>query len=228
MKKATKTLLLMLCAVVLVVSSILGTVAYLTSTASVENTFSVGNVTITMDEAKVNEYGEQLYKTAEPGKFATAGTDKADRVAKNDYKLIPGREYIKDPVIYVAAKSEPCWLFVKVENKISAFEKSGDTTIAKQLENNGWKALDGVTNVYYHDVVDARTATENVNVTVFEKFVIADKADTAEATKTAWAAVTADTKITVTAYAVQENGFEVKGETTAAEAAKAAWVAAGF
>lgn len=226
MKKATKTLLLMLCAVVLVVSSILGTVAYLTSTASVENTFSVGNVTITMDEAKVNEYGEQLYKTAEPEKFATTGTDKADRVAKNDYKLIPGRKYIKDPVIYVADKSEPCWLFVKVENEISAFEKSGDTTIAKQLEINGWKALDGVTNVYYHDVVDARDGAETVEV--FENFTIADKADTAEATKTAWAAVTAETKITVTAYAVQENGFEVEGETTAAEAAKAAWVAAGF
>lgn len=204
MKKATKTLLLMLCAVVLVVSSVLGTVAYLTSEATVENTFSVGNVTITMDEAKVNEYGEQLYKTAEPGKFATTGTDKADRVAKNDYKLIPGRNYIKDPVIYVADKSEPCWLFVKVENEISAFEKSGDTTIAKQLESNDWKALDGVTNVYYHDVVDARKVTEAVSVEVFESFTIRDDAQAV----TGWANINADTTITVTAYAVQQNGFE--------------------
>ena len=43
MKNAKKVLLLVLCAVLLVGASVAGTVAYLTATDSVENTFTVGN-----------------------------------------------------------------------------------------------------------------------------------------------------------------------------------------
>ena len=60
MKKATKVLALMLCAVLLVTATVAGTLAYLTSSDTVENTFTVGSVTITLDEACVNEYGEPI------------------------------------------------------------------------------------------------------------------------------------------------------------------------
>ena len=46
MKKTKKALLLSLCAVMLVTASVLGTMAYLTSTDEVVNTFTVGNVAI--------------------------------------------------------------------------------------------------------------------------------------------------------------------------------------
>ena len=51
MKTKSKALLLTLCAVLLVAASVMGTMAYLTSTDKVENTFTVGNVKITLDEA---------------------------------------------------------------------------------------------------------------------------------------------------------------------------------
>ena len=53
MKKAKKILALVLCVLLLIGATIAGTVAYMTSKDhTVTNTFSVGNVTITMDEAR--------------------------------------------------------------------------------------------------------------------------------------------------------------------------------
>ena len=66
MKTKRKALLLSLCAVLLVVASVMGTMAYLTSTsATVTNTFTVGNVGITLDEAPVNTTAKSLMATAE-------------------------------------------------------------------------------------------------------------------------------------------------------------------
>ena len=52
MKARSKALLLTLCAVLLVAALVLGTMAYLTSQAEVMNTFSVGQVKITMLNTK--------------------------------------------------------------------------------------------------------------------------------------------------------------------------------
>lgn len=52
-----KTLTVIIALVLVVVMSVAGTVAYLTSSDTVTNTFTVGNVEITLDEAKVDEYG---------------------------------------------------------------------------------------------------------------------------------------------------------------------------
>ena len=111
------------CAVILVMATVCATVAYLQSTSAVTNTFTAGQVTITIDEAKVDEYG-----------VAEAG---AERVVANTYKLIPGHSYTKDPTIHVDENSEKCWLFVKVENEITAIEAAGDTSIAAQMAEGG-------------------------------------------------------------------------------------------
>ena len=98
-KKLLITLSVVACALLLVVGSIAGTIAYLTSTATVTNTFTVGNVTITLNEAPVDANGK-----------ATTG----DRVTNNNYHIIPDGEYDKDPLITLAANSDSCYLFVKV------------------------------------------------------------------------------------------------------------------
>ncbi len=190
--RTAKALLLALCAVLLVVSTVFATLAYLTSTDKVENTFTVGNVKITLDEVKVTPDG-----TAE-------GTD---RVKENTYKLMPGHSYTKDPTIHVDAASEDCWLFVKVENGLADILDA--TTIADQLEANGWTLVSETENVY------ARAATNKAgeDVKVFENFKI--KGDVANDTLATYAGK----KIVVTAYAIQADGF-----TTA----EAAWTAAGL
>ena len=100
MKTKSKALLLTLCAVLLVAASVLGTMAYLTSTDTVTNTFTVGKVEIKLDEAKVNADGIPV--------------EGADRVKANSYKLMPGTTYTKDPTVTVKAGSEESYVRMKV------------------------------------------------------------------------------------------------------------------
>lgn len=95
MKTKSKALLLTLCAVLLVAASVLGTMAYLTSTDTVTNTFTVGKVEIKLDETDVtNPTGA--------------------RVTANSYKLMPGNTYTKDPTVTVKAGSEESYVRMKV------------------------------------------------------------------------------------------------------------------
>ena len=199
MKTKSKALLLTLCAVLLVAASMLGTMAYLTSTDEVKNTFTVGQVKITLDEAKVDENGKPV--------------EGAARVKANSYKLLPGHTYTKDPTIHVDAVSEDSWIFVKVENGIAAFEaatsteENGYKSISDQITANGWTALNGVANVYYKPYTKSDTGSDLI---VFSNFKIADTANDVQG----WATLNAT--VNITAYAVQKDGFAT---------AEAAWAA---
>lgn len=180
MKKAKKVLLLALCAILLVAGSVMGTLAYLTSQASVENTFTAGNVTITMVESDVDEYGQNANGT-------TNG---------NEYKLVPGHTYTKDPTITVGSNSENCYVFVKIENGLGT-----DATIHME---SGWSLVSGTTNVW-----TCGEMTKGQTATPFKTFTFGANANPANY-------VTANNdnaKIVVTAYAVQKDSF-----TSAADA----------
>lgn len=180
MKSKKKVFLTVLCAAALVVASVLGTMAFLTSKDQVNNTFTVGKVAITLDEAKVTDMG--------------APVAKADRVKANTYKLIPGHNYTKDPTIHVAADSEDSWIFIKVENGLTSIINT--PTIESQITDNGWTALDGVTGVYYKEYTSAATATD---LAVFGAFKIKDDADVS---------TYSNAKIDVYGYAIQKDGFD--------------------
>lgn len=100
MKTKSKALLLSLCAVLLVVASVMGTMAYLTSSDTVTNTFTVGSVNIKLDEAKANPDGTLV--------------EGADRVKANSYKLLPGHTYNKDPMVTVLKGSESSYVKMTV------------------------------------------------------------------------------------------------------------------
>lgn len=205
MKKAKKIALLALCAVLLVGASVAGTLAYLTSkTGTLENTFTIGKVKITLDEAKTNQYGVKVDKN---GKELTEGAaDYRISTGGNAYTLVPGTKYTKDPTVHVEANSEDSWIFVKVSNGISAFEAASDTTdsykkIAGQITANNWTALDNETDVYYKEYTKSDKTTD---LKVFETFRIAVDANTV----TGWESIsTAATTVEVTAYAIQKTGF---------------------
>ena len=186
MQKRTKkkALLLTLGAVMLVAVSVLSTIAFLKSIDSVNNTFTVGKVEITLDEAKVSEYGVV---------DATASS----RVKANVYKLIPGHYYVKDPTVHFAAGSEESYLFVKVENGLSAIEAESKT-IESQIAANGWTALTGETGVYYKKV-NANTTNAAIDYAVFGSFTLAEDAEVSSYSNAA---------INVTAYGIQADGFD--------------------
>lgn len=208
MKKTHKALLMTMCAVLLVATSILGTVAYLTSTDLVTNTFTVGTVEITLDEADVKVDG-------------TYETNETNRVTENVYHLLPGHSYIKDPQVHVAEGSEDCYLFVKVENGIEAIEaatvEGGYTNIADQMKKLGWAPVEDAANVYVlMDGTNKKVVSGGNDVTVFENFKIdgakvvnVPTGGTVPAGKLNIEAYK-DAKIVVTAYAVQKDGFETQ------------------
>ena len=73
-----KTTIAIVALVVLVaVASVLGTLAYLTDTKKVDNTFTMGDVKIKLDETDVNN-------------------PEGDRVTKNEYAVYPGEIVTKD------------------------------------------------------------------------------------------------------------------------------------
>ena len=194
-----KKILLVGLLVVLVAAVSVGlTVAFLTSQSTVTNTFTVGDVKITLDEAKVDANGEPV--------------SSAERVTANTYKLIPGHSYTKDPQIHVDASSEDCYLFVKVQDGLAAIE--ADQTIAAQMAANGWKAVSGVDNVYVYAVSsDAKTiVAKGANINVFGSFTLTDSANTV---------AYKDAQIVVKAYAIQADGF-------AGSTPEQIWAAAGF
>ena len=95
MKTKSKALLLTLCAVLLIAASVLGTMAYLTSSAEVKNTFTIGKVEIKLDETDVTN-------------------PTGPRVTANSYKLMSGTTYTKDPTVTVKAGSEESYVRMKV------------------------------------------------------------------------------------------------------------------
>lgn len=201
MKKMYKAMLLVLCAVLLVAGSVMGTLAYLKAqTGTVTNAMTVGKVEITLDEAKVNVYGEKL---AKDDSVWETGKELADRVADgNKYKLIPGHTYTKDPKITVSSGSEKCWVFVKLENGLN-------DTATFDIDNSKWTIVATYTDhskVYaYNTVLKAGD-----DATLFTEFTFAQSADPETYN---------DATIQVTGYAVQADGFG---------SAEAAWAASGF
>ena len=85
---------------------VFGTVAWLTDTAGpVNNVFSVGNVKIGLTETTT------------------------------EFKMVPGIDIDKDPVVTVKANSEDAWLFVKVEENASL------ASYLTYAVDTGWTAL---------------------------------------------------------------------------------------
>lgn len=200
-KNLKKLLLAVCCAALLVCVSIGATVAYLTSKDTVENTFTVGKVKITLDEADVDENGTPIKD--------------ADRVAKNEYKLMPSHTYTKDPTVHVEKGSENSWIFVKVENDIANYEADNDAETVvngyKKIEDqiikdNGWTQLTdvegkAVAGVYYKEYT--QNNEKDTDMVVFSNFKIADEANKT----TGWSNLNT-AKVTVTAYAIQADGFD--------------------
>lgn len=202
-------------AAMICVGAIGGTFAYLTSqTETVKNTFTVGNNVAFaedggLDEAKVDELGE-----VETG---------APRVTANQYKLLPGHEYTKDPTVHIKAGSEPCYVFVHVENGISDIEDE-ENTIAEQIAAN-WTEVTGKPGYYYWKKGIVTPGTDNTDLAVFSKFNVKDDADYETLKKVAEEGKT----IQITACLVQADGFadanaaaaalpnEFLGTSTAAE-----------
>lgn len=200
MKK--KILVACLCVALAVLTVAGTTLAYLTSRDEVTNTFTVGNVTMTLDEAAVNTDGKEI--TGEG----------AGRVKANDYMLYPGHEYDKDPTVHVAAGSSHSWIFIKVKNELAPLESTaaGYKSINTQITENDWTEYTDANENGYTVYYKEHNTAEAKDYVVFDGFTLDDNANNVKATgsnTTVWSTINPQTElVTVTAYAIQYDGFE--------------------
>ena len=176
--------------------SVGGTIAWLTDSAAVTNTFTIGNVDITLGE--------------------TTGPN---------YKFVPGKAIAKDPKVTVVADSEACYVFVKVEESIN-FKQDVTTnnTFTSYFTYEiaqGWEPLTGFTGVYYKTVETSNTdqewyvlkggnEEENKNgVVSVADTVTKDMIDLLDMSQGK------EPKLTFTAYAIQKEGTGTVAEAWA-------------
>lgn len=199
--KKSKILITVFCAVLLVVASVVGTLAYLTSESKVVNTFTVGNVNITLDEADVNENGVVVSNA---------------RVKENKYHLVPGQTYVKDPTLTVKAKSEASYVRVLLSidhasefDAIYAPNQADLTTIFNGYDSTNWvyeavtrdTANNTVTYEFRYKEIVTKSNTDTVLDALFDSITVPGTFDGDDM------ASIADMKITVVGHAIQATGF---------------------
>ena len=217
--KLKKILTLACCAVLLVCISVGATVAYLTSQATVTNTFTVGKVQISMDEAAIK-------KDETTGNWVEDNTK--DRVVANSYNLLPGISYAKDPTVTVKANSEDCYVraLVTITKAKELDEIFADQNGANMAEIFGGLSTDWTCNsitkdtgnntrtyeMRYKEVVK-KSSSDQVLDDIFEKVNVPSFITNNDLAKID------GMKIEVVAHAIQADGFAD---------ADAAWAATAF
>lgn len=98
-----KYLTLIFCAILISIFSVTATLSFFTDQESDVNVFTSGKVSITLDETEVDELGNKI-------------SDK--RVLENDYHLMPGYTYLKDPTVTIKNGSNDSYvrILIKINN----------------------------------------------------------------------------------------------------------------
>lgn len=242
-----KSLVMVICAAVLLVGSLGATLAYLTDTASVTNTFTVGNVDIKIDETLVNEDGKPV---DENGDLVEEGNEvrvePSDDWEGNEYHLLPGEKYLKDPMVTVNAGSEESYVrMILTVTNASAVQtiitNNGLTDYADLFE--GWNEevwlyhgfeQDEENNTIsfefrYHETVDGFDVDDDGNEIekevalspLFTHIVVPGTASVEELA--ALYGENGDFTIQVEGHAIQAVGFEDDESSTAVDKAWAAF-----
>lgn len=207
MRKTRKPLIAGIALALVAALGVGATLAWLTDEESVTNTFTVGNISITLDEADVNEYGQKLN---DQGKVAEAGDELADRVVSNEYKMVPGMDYVKDPIVTVDEGSEDCWLFVKVAEEGNAL---GEGKFIEWDIGPLWTELEE--GIWYAEYdADANPLVSKYNVITGGEITINE--NTTKEHMDAFANGTAKPSLAFTAYAVQKAGFDTAADAWSA------------
>lgn len=149
------------------------------STKTVVNTFTYGDVEITLKESPYNATNNS-YGTPDEG-------------VSNAYPMIPGTTYTKDPIVTVKANSEDCYLFIKISE-----EGNAANYLDYELNLSEWTALTDHTGVYYR-VVKKSANDQTFKLLVNDRITVNATKVTKENMKEATKA-----KLSFTAYAVQK------------------------
>ena len=192
-------------AILLMIFIVGGTIAYFTDTETKTNTFTIGNVDITLTE---------------DGWDALADTNNNDipDVAED---MMPGESVTKDPLINNVSTKNPAYVFVKVEVPCTtAVSPATPVEIFTYTVNAGWTELSTAavactsggtaTHVYYYGsngtlttlakAADASTPTSTTNP-VFSSITL-------RSTLTGNEGLSGNKNVVVTGYGIQTEGLQ--------------------
>ena len=176
-----------------------GTLAWLVdSTTEVKNTFTYGDINISLWEHELNEDG------------LTLSDDVFTGAEQTGFKMIPGNKIEKDPTVTVKADSEASWLFVKIvesdnfDDFMTYGVASGWTQLTVDAEGNA------ITDLIYYREVAATTADTDFAVLANDSVSVRDTVTKDMLKDGVFVAPT----LSFTAYAVQRDA----NITTAAQA----------
>jgi len=210
---------ILLCVTLVALAAIGATFAYLTDTKTVNNTFTMGNVAIKLDETNVND-------------------PTGDRVTSNAYNVYPGAVVTKDPIVHNTGKNAAyIRATVNVSNWMNlcaayypesgfkftkpGYEKSLELLVGTLGE--GWSVV-GVTRgdtftIGQFDAkfilkYDGKLASGADTTAMFQKVIIPAGIDNASADAGSFSSVK------VVAQAIQADGFDTWEDAFAAYDAK--------
>lgn len=126
---------ILLCVTLVALAAIGATFAYLTDTKSVNNTFTMGNVKITLDETDIKN-------------------PNGARVTSNEYNVYPGAVVTKDPIVHNTGKNGAYvravvtiedgmnWLGLYNENVWTAPQEAAFNAMINNTLGDGWELVD--------------------------------------------------------------------------------------
>ena len=178
MKK--KIIVAIVALVLAIVCAVGGTLAWLSmKTEAIVNTFTYGDINITLTETDSREDGDS-------------------DVLTNSYKMVPGNKIAKDPKVTVEEGSEDCWLFVKIVKSDNYGTYLEDYAVA-----DGWTAFAREEGVYYRQASAGDSFYVLAGTTDFEKGYVQVKTTVTKDDMQAIKSTNRPT-LTFTAYAVQQ------------------------
>lgn len=198
MKNKKKNILSLSLIVALLAVIVGGTYAYFSDTTEqATNTFTVGNVDIKLKETPTANGGRDKAEGKEPEEITKEFTG-------NEYHLVPGVKYHKDPQVTVTKGSEDSYVFIKVEinNDFVELLSQGEY----KVNEVNWTPLSEPLseNIYYRKV-NKNDTLRTFDVLNTNTFIINSGLDNAHFKH--FNPQTNDL-MTVTAYAIQAEGFE--------------------
>lgn len=126
---------ILLCMTLVALAAIGATFAYLTDTKTVNNTFTMGNVAIKLDETNVND-------------------PEGARVVSNEYNVYPGAVVTKDPIVHntgkngayvravVTIENSMNWLGFYNDNAGTAPQEAAFNAMINNTLGEGWELVD--------------------------------------------------------------------------------------
>lgn len=190
MKK--KITAIFLCVALVAIAIVGASLAYFTDTKTAENTFTMGNVQIKLDETNVND-------------------PTGDRVTSNTYNTYPGAVVTKDPIVHNTGKNAA---YIRAKVEVKGWETNREkypNYVAGELKDSLKYLIDGLGEGW--SLVSATAANEDVTFVLKYDGVLAAGAKTTamfQQVKVPAGLTNTDVfgTITVKADAIQADGFD--------------------